>query len=182
MREKKKQDAPKKKYKKGGAMPGSGRPKKEGRERITILLEKEISEAFSAAAAESRMTRPDWLNKILGEYFYPNKKQGEKSMKAVINGKKYDTTTAEAITSWGNGCGAGDFNRIDETLYKKKTGEFFMFGEGGARSRYAESYDGGRSFGSGEKIIPLSDQEAREWMEAHATTDEYERVFGAVEE
>ena len=101
-------------------------------------------------------------------------------MNKIINGKKYSTDTAKCVACWENGYGHGDFQYAEEQLYRKKTGEFFLYGEGGPMSGYAESY-GNETYGS-EKIIPLSDDEAREWAEDHLDGDEYEEIFGPVEE
>lgn len=101
-------------------------------------------------------------------------------MKKIINGKRYDTTTAKEI-----GCdrysNPRDFHFWEETLYQKKTGEFFLFGEGGAASKYAESC-GQNEWCGGCKIIPLTFETARKWAEEHLEADEYEAAFGAVEE
>lgn len=101
-------------------------------------------------------------------------------MKKIINGKKYDTDTAECVSCWSNGYGCGDFQYAEERLFRKKTGEFFLHGEGGAMSNYAESY-GNERYG-GEKIIPLSENEAKEWAERNLDVEEYEAIFGEVEE
>ena len=47
-------------------------------------------------------------------------------------------------------------------------------------SIYAESLENG-SRGS-ERIIPMSESEAREWAEAYADADKYMEIFGEVEE
>jgi len=101
-------------------------------------------------------------------------------MKKYINGKKYDTDTAKRIgeDSYSN---RSDFNFWEETLYQKRTGEFFLMGEGGACSKYAE-YVGQNSWCGGNKIIPLSFESAREWVEKHLDADQYEALFGAIEE
>lgn len=101
-------------------------------------------------------------------------------MKAIINGKKYDTETAEKIASWDNGLGYGDFNNMSETLYQKRTGEFFLHGEGGANTRYAKG-NGSSSWGS-SAIISFDLEDAKEWMEKHGNADQYEELFGEVEE
>lgn len=63
------------------------------------------------------------------------KSRKEQKMKKIINGKKYDTETAREVAckAWGY---YGDLNFVFETLYKKKTGEFFLYGEGGANTSY----------------------------------------------
>ena len=102
-------------------------------------------------------------------------------MKKYINGKKYDTETAQAVGSWSNHLGHRDFSHCEETLYRKKTGEFFLHGEGGALSRYAEPGNGNMR-GPGECIRPLTFDEAREWAEEKLTAEEYEQIFGEIED
>ena len=102
-------------------------------------------------------------------------------MKKIINGKKYDTETAKEVGYWSNGGSWRDFSHVDETLYRKKTGEYFLFGEGGPQTRYAVS-TGQNSWTGGEKIIPLTHENARQWAEEHLDGDEYEAIFGEVTE
>ena len=47
-------------------------------------------------------------------------------------------------------------------------------------SIYAKPCEGGVA--GGQAIIPLSEKEAREWAEEHLNGDEYEAIFGVVEE
>lgn len=101
-------------------------------------------------------------------------------MKKIINGKKYDTDTAKEIGYWNNGLLYSDFCYIEETLYKKKTGEFFLYGIGGVMTKYA--VNNGNNSMSGKAIIPLTEDEAKKWAEDHLTVGEYEEVFGEVEE
>lgn len=49
-------------------------------------------------------------------------------------------------------------------------------------TRYAERVEGDNAWTGGENIIPLSQAEAREWVERHCDADTYERLFGPVEE
>ena len=52
-------------------------------------------------------------------------------MKKIINGKMYNTETAKYCGGYEfSNC--GDFNYVCEELYQKKTGELFLYGEGGA--------------------------------------------------
>lgn len=101
-------------------------------------------------------------------------------MKKIINGKRYDTTSAREI--WDVSFGARtDFSHWSETLYRKNTGEYFLYGEGGPMSRYAEPV-GQNEWSGGEMITPISIESAQKWAEKHMPADEYEKVFGAVEE
>ena len=101
-------------------------------------------------------------------------------MKRIINGKMYDTNTAKFLgsDSYSNG---RDFHNWSEELYQKRTGEFFLYGEGGPMSRYARSC-GDNSWSGGEDIIPLSVGKAREWAEEHLSADEYGEIFGIPDE
>lgn len=102
-------------------------------------------------------------------------------MKKIINGKVYDTGTAEKVGRWSNNCSTSDFGYCSETLYRKRTGEFFLHGEGGPSSRYAICI-GNNEWGYGKTIIPLSYDAAREWAEDHLSASEYESIFGEVTE
>jgi hypothetical protein len=102
-------------------------------------------------------------------------------MKKIINGKLYDTSTAKEIGSYWNGLGDRDFNHISETLYRKKTGEFFLYGEGGPMTKYAESI-GQNEWSGGEEIIPLTVESARQWAEDSLSANEYEKIFGPAAE
>ena len=101
-------------------------------------------------------------------------------MKKIINGRKYDTDTAKAIASYSNDLPCSDFRYFYETLYQKHTKEFFVYGHGGAMSKYAETCYGSRT--GGETIIPLSLDEAKEWVATYSTVEIYETIFGEVAE
>lgn len=101
-------------------------------------------------------------------------------MRKIISGKSYDTDTAKLVGCWDNG-DYGNFDYMAESLYRKRTGEYFLHGEGGARSRYAESR-GGNSWVGGEAITPLEFASAAEWAEEHLSAAEYEAEFGEVGE
>lgn len=101
-------------------------------------------------------------------------------MNKVINGKKYDTDTAKLIGHYRNG-DYGDFFYIEEELYLKKTGEFFLYGSGGGMTKYREEWGKNRWSGSSH-IFPYTIDEAKEWAMEHMSGDAYEEVFGPVEE
>lgn len=98
-------------------------------------------------------------------------------MKKIINGLVYDTNTAKEIGEWSNGYAVSDFKHIRETLYKKRTGEYFLYGRGGPMSKYAME-TGSNSWSGGEKIIPLEYERARKWGEDSLDADDYIAEFG----
>lgn len=102
-------------------------------------------------------------------------------MKKIIDGRRYDTDTAKAVGSYSNDLGFNDFDFIRETLYQKRTGEFFLYGKGGARTRYSETV-GQNTWAAGERIVPLDFEDAREWAEKCLSADTYEEIFGPADE
>lgn len=102
-------------------------------------------------------------------------------MNKVINGRRYDTETAELVGEYANTYNYSDWSYKCEELYRKKTGEFFLYGEGGPRSEYAVS-SGNNSWSGSSKIIPLTINEAKEWVEEHLDADDYEKYFELEEE
>jgi hypothetical protein len=101
-------------------------------------------------------------------------------MKIIINGKKYDTETATPISQYSDSRAVNDFRYYREQLCQKTTGEYFLYGKGGPMSKYARST--GDGYDGGEKIIPLTHEEAREWAEKHLEYDEYAAAFGEPDE
>lgn len=99
-------------------------------------------------------------------------------MKKIINGKVYDTDKARELGYDGGGDG---FSRWTETLFQKRTGEFFLHGEGGPMTKYAVS-TGQNQWSGGAKIIPLTPSSARKWAEEHLEADDYEAIFGIPDE
>jgi hypothetical protein len=85
-------------------------------------------------------------------------------IRRVIDGKVYDTETAEPIHTFEPIDDTGDFHYFLETLFITKKGNFFVAGEGGAMSPYAQSL-GGHSWGGASGIEPLSITDAAMWLE-----------------
>ena len=101
-------------------------------------------------------------------------------MKKVINGKRYDTETAQAMGEFEYST-SGDFHHWYECLYRKKTGEYFLYGSGGPMSKYAEQ-TGLNNWSGGEAITPLTYKEAQQWAEEYLSGEDYEEIFGEVDE
>ena len=102
-------------------------------------------------------------------------------MKQVIQNRLYDTDKAKKLAEWDDGKGIGSFAHVVETLYRKRTGEYFLHGVGGPASRFARSV-GQNEWTGGEKIIPMSYDKAREWAEQRLDVDDYEKIFGLPDE
>lgn len=49
----------------------------------------------------------------------------------IINKRKYDTSMAEELLCYASGHDNTRFRYYSETLYRKRTGEYFLHGEGG---------------------------------------------------
>ena len=96
-------------------------------------------------------------------------------MKKIINGKRYDTETATEVASFSNSLGQGDFRNLDESLYITKSGNFFLSGEGGPMTKY--SRPAGNMTSGGSDLIPLSKDEALDWLESHDFPEEIEKYF-----
>ena len=102
-------------------------------------------------------------------------------MKKIINNLLYNTETAKNLGDYWNGLPSNDFSYCCETLYQKRTGEFFLHGEGGPISKYSRP-TGQNSWSGGEAITPLTYDEARAWAEEKLGADDYEKIFGEVSE
>lgn len=82
-------------------------------------------------------------------------------MKKIIKNKVYDTVTAQYIGAYlGDWEDSSRWRR--EELYKKRTGEYFL---------YSEGHD------APEAITPLSFDAAKEWGRKHLEGVEYEIEF-----
>ena len=96
-------------------------------------------------------------------------------MKKIIKGKVYDTDRAVRV-GWSEG-EQGEASILGETLYRKKTGEYFLAVQGGPSTRYASEADDNR-WQSGWRIIPLTYAEADNWAGTHLPEWEYKAAFG----
>lgn len=101
-------------------------------------------------------------------------------MKKVIKGAVCDTETATRLGTCAHDT-TSRLYRWSETLYRTKSGKYFIHGEGGPGSRYGKAEDDGH-WKSGEQIAVVSREAAEEWAEKHLSGDEYEAAFGVPDE
>lgn len=100
-------------------------------------------------------------------------------MKKIINGKVYDSEKAHEVGYHASDANWGDLYNTCETLYRKRTGEYFILGEGGAGTQYAVPC-GDSNWRGGWRIMPMTFDEARKWCEENLDADEYEAEFGEI--
>lgn len=99
-------------------------------------------------------------------------------MKAIINGTRYDTEKADLIWEHSADVFRQDLDWFSESLYRTKRSKvFFLAGRGNARSRYAVHVGGG-SYGPGQKITPMTQQNALRWAQDNMPADQIEAIFG----
>ena len=97
-------------------------------------------------------------------------------MRRVIEGKIYDTTTANRIVDVSSsGVSPSDFRWHETALYRTNKGAWFVAGRGNAMSRWAQSFE--NSMGPGCGIRPLTSDEVKELLERHEETELLEEYF-----
>ena len=98
-------------------------------------------------------------------------------MKKILNGIRFDTEKAVLIGESGSsGLSRSDFRFWEAGLYvTPRSGRYFLAGEGGAMTRFAQRV--GDMTGGGSDILPMTKDEALSWAEANLTTEEVEQHF-----
>lgn len=92
-------------------------------------------------------------------------------MRKIVGGKMYDTETARLISNGKN------MVLQKTSLYQKTTGEFFKL-----ITRHKCNRLVSLKAPFEEEVIPLTGEEAEKWIEDNLTVEEYEAIFGEVEE
>lgn len=90
----------------------------------------------------------------------------QKIMKTIIDNKMYNSEKATKVASWNNGYFTSNVSHCSEELYITKKGNWFLYGRGGAQTKFSESY-GENSWAWGSKIVALHPNEALEWLVYH---------------
>jgi len=98
-------------------------------------------------------------------------------MRKIMDGKRYDTETAEFVVQLHCPYYGNDFKAHDTGLYRTKRGNWFVAGSGGPLTQWARQVGNGYSGGSG--LRPLEIAEARDLLEQHGTPEQVEQYFGA---
>lgn len=96
-------------------------------------------------------------------------------MLKIINGKRYNTETAEKLCDLPCEVRQSEIGWHKTELYLTANGAFFLAGKGNAWSMWDQSAPG--SSGPGEGIRPVGDDEARSFLEAAGKVHQIERLF-----
>lgn len=102
-------------------------------------------------------------------------------MRKIVNGRIYDTETAEYLCDLSpSGFMRGDFQWEDTALYRSPKGQYFLAGEGGARSRWGREHgQNGWISGSGMELI---DEDRAKFLVAEMyKAEKYIELFGEPE-
>ena len=103
-------------------------------------------------------------------------------MNKVINGKMYNTETADFLGRVSLGT-PRNWDYQEEELYKKKNGEYFFCFVGPTFSRcLAWVYQEFSGTGGHQRFRPTSERLAKQWIEENFDGDKYVELFGEVEE
>lgn len=85
----------------------------------------------------------------------------------IIDGKRYNTETAELVFEYANGHNCGDFQYRSKDLYRTKGGAWFIHHFGGAMTDMSVPC-GNNGRGGSSDIEPVSDTDALGFLEAHS--------------
>lgn len=85
----------------------------------------------------------------------------------VIDGKRYNTETAELVFEYSNGLPLSDFRYRSKVLYCTAKGNWFIHHVGGAMTDMAVSV-GNNGRGGSEDIEPVDAEDAFGFLQAHS--------------
>lgn len=82
-------------------------------------------------------------------------------MQTLIDNKKYDIQGTRLVATYNDGFDSGNPESYVEELYLTNSGSYFLYGRGGANSKWAKL--------DGEGIKPLTMDAAKEWVKIHTS-------------
>lgn len=103
-------------------------------------------------------------------------------MKSIVHGKMYNTDTAREISCWENHCFSADRDWVQDTLYCKRNGEYFLVRLFHPDPEELLNLPDDEIKGLDFRIRPLSVPEAKLWVEKCCDVDVYISEFGEPEE
>lgn len=71
---------------------------------------------------------------------------------------------------------------FEEELYQTKNGGFFLTAEGLGGSPYGFMQELNNEYVRGHVLLPLTDEQAKKWLEIRELVDEFIEIFGCPDE
>lgn len=99
-------------------------------------------------------------------------------MRKICGGHLYNTETAQFIATAGDSL--RDFYASCESLYRSKSGLWFLHGESSAGGQYGRVSSNGGEMMGGAEIIPLSEAAVLLWAEEHRLDDDAVTTIAAL--
>ncbi len=103
------------------------------------------------------------------------------NLRRISNGKLYNTQTAMHLARFSHDPLEPWF-AFEEELYQTKNGGFFLTAEGLGGSPYGFMQELNNEYVRGHVLIPLTEEQARNWLETRQLLNEYIEIFGCPEE
>jgi hypothetical protein len=97
-------------------------------------------------------------------------------IRRVIDGKLYNTETAEEVCDMSSNHNRGDFHHHTTKLFRSRKGQYFVAGEGNALSRWSRPI-GNNGSGGGDGLYLVTADEARKLAEKHCRDVETIALF-----
>lgn len=103
------------------------------------------------------------------------------NLRRISNGKLYNTQTARHLARFSHDPVEHWFS-FEEELYQTKNGGFFLTAEGLGGSPYGYKQEWSNEHVRGHVLIPLTEEQARNWLETRQLLNEYIEIFGCPDE
>lgn len=97
-------------------------------------------------------------------------------MKATLGTRTYNTNSAKLLLS-GSNQNLSDPSSYCEDLYRKRTGEYFLYCRGREASKYRKYNQSTGQWVSSEIIMPISLHDAKEWVKDHYGDQKVTELF-----
>lgn len=102
-------------------------------------------------------------------------------MRRVMDGIMYDSATSEELARMASPRGTAEDEAWSEILYRKASGQYWLYAEGGKSTIYS-ALNRCNIFDGSWCIKALAEDEARTWCEHNLGGDAYEAIWGPVDE
>jgi len=106
-------------------------------------------------------------------------------MKKTIHGLRYDTENSQQVGRYNNGLEQSDLQFWEATLYVyPRSNRYFLAGKGGPMTLFGplKVKPIGWTGELGERLVPISKENAYEWAKTYLSIGEVDEYFGDIAE